>query len=179
MLSCRGKFKLFQGIQWINSIKVNSSSSSLLSPGKDWPDLTMAGLPWETPGLIYLARDVISDNCRRQEWWPLLWRFDIFLILSSSLSVSPVSPGQSSVLMTSREKCAVAVLATVGREGESVRQKESTYGELASRAGRNGSNHCCHLWPAISRSCTGERTQGNILIFGGILAASSNPQCWY
>ena len=30
MLSCRGKFKLFQGIQWINSIKVNSSSSSLL-----------------------------------------------------------------------------------------------------------------------------------------------------
>ena len=26
MLSCRGKFKLFQGIQWINSIKVTSSS---------------------------------------------------------------------------------------------------------------------------------------------------------
>ena len=178
MLSCRGKFKLFQGIQWINSIKVNSSSSSLLRFDQTSPHRGVFAMrePW---------LDIIP--CQRCHLWQLpppgvmavvvkIWYFLNSLLQSLSLSVSP---GQSSALMTSREKCAVAVLATVGREGESVRQKESTYGELPGRAGRNGSNHCCHLWPAISRSCTGERTQGNILIFGGILAASSNPQCWY
>ena len=72
MLSCRGKFKLFQGIQWINSIKVNSKLLSILADqGVLGPSLLSAHLT---------GRNDNCDNCR-QELWPG-WRFDIFLILS-------------------------------------------------------------------------------------------------
>ena len=136
-----------------------------------------------------LARLVISDNNCRQDWWPLLlWRFDIFLILSCSLSslLSPLTERDSLTVVTSRGKNAQWRQAGEGwrwrrwevRSSQSGRTSQRT--RLGEPARHQGSGqHCCHLWPGISRSCTGERTQGNIPIFGGISAASPNPQCWY
>ena len=88
MLSCRGKFKLFQGIQWINSIKVNSSSSSLLRLDQTSPYRGVFAMrdPW---------LDIIP--CQRCHLWQLpppgvmavvvkIWYFLNSLLQSLSLS---------------------------------------------------------------------------------------------
>ena len=144
MLSCRGKFKLFQGIQWINSIKVTSSCIPA--------DQGVFVIEHLRLGQ-WAARDDTSVNCR-QEW------FDIFLILQTP-DLLPTC-----VFSWRQEKCAVATghrLGVLRPSGDGGERARAGAGDLV-QSGQSDILHSqtcqwCHLLAGISGLCTGERNR--------------------